>query len=274
MSDIEKRTDAHVIEVARELDSQIRQLAQHAHVVLEALAALVKEARASSIHEALGFPSWTAYIADALDGQWKLERDKRGEIVRYLAGQGMSQRAIAKMIGASKGTVHRELQRVPQLWHVIGLDGRTHPRPEPGGPSGARDEEYDEEFLARLHAERDLHAEREASGGRYTMPATPEAAIAEVERIVEEKRRLGRLLYKMEIAALPIRYSDDGFTRDAKWVGLTLRRYGQLVQDARDNGMTIEEFCEKWGVSVYEARDWLGALHYVPGEDDDEEEAD
>ena len=50
--------------------------------VIEALYALVEEAKAQNIHEALGFPSWTAYVADALDGQWKVERDKRGEVVR------------------------------------------------------------------------------------------------------------------------------------------------------------------------------------------------
>ena len=78
MTEIEPRPEPAVIEFAYELDSQIRQLAQHAHVVLEALYALVNEAQATNILVELGFPSWTAYLADALDGQWNslLDRDK------------------------------------------------------------------------------------------------------------------------------------------------------------------------------------------------------
>lgn len=57
------------IQRAQELDSQLRALAHHAHVVIEAITALVEEAKAANIHVALGFPSWTAYPADALDGQ-------------------------------------------------------------------------------------------------------------------------------------------------------------------------------------------------------------
>jgi hypothetical protein len=120
---------------AQQLDTAIRQLAKQAHIVIEALAILVEQAKAANIHETLGYPSWTAYIADALDGQWKLERDKRGEVVRLLASQGMSQRAIAATIGAAKTTVHRELE-VVHLDHLItGLDGKTYPRPEPPEPS-------------------------------------------------------------------------------------------------------------------------------------------
>jgi hypothetical protein len=70
---------------ARELDGAIRAVARQVHLAREALVALVEAAKAQHIHEALGFPSWTAYIADALDGQWRVERDKRGEVVKFLA---------------------------------------------------------------------------------------------------------------------------------------------------------------------------------------------
>ena len=134
---IEKHSDHDA--VARELDSQIRQLAAHAHVVLDALRVLIEEARTSEIHTTLGFPSWTAYIADALDGQWSsmLDRDKRGAAIAFLAEQGMSQRAIAKVTGASKSAVQRELiDRCPELGQVMGLDGKTYPQPDVvhGGP--------------------------------------------------------------------------------------------------------------------------------------------
>jgi hypothetical protein len=119
---------------AQQLDTAIRQLAKQAHIVIEALTILVEQAKASNIHEQLGFPSWTAYLADALDGQWKLERDKRGEVVRFLGSQGMSQRAIAAAIGAGKTTVLRELAGSGGPFgppEITGLDGKTYPRPEP-----------------------------------------------------------------------------------------------------------------------------------------------
>lgn len=82
MTDIEKRPDAATIEVAREPDTAIRAVARQMHLSWEALVALVDAAKEQNIHEAVGFPSRTAYLADALDGQWKVERDKRGEAVR------------------------------------------------------------------------------------------------------------------------------------------------------------------------------------------------
>ena len=145
-------------ELARDIDTAIRRLAKHAHIVIESLTMLVSEAKAGEIHKVLGFKSWTAYLADALDGQWHIERDKRGEAVRFLAAQGMSQRAIAKMTGASKTTVHRELADVVQMDHLItGLDGKNYPRSEP---------QTDQEWLAEL-----------GTGDRtFPIPTTPEDA--------------------------------------------------------------------------------------------------
>ena len=150
MTDIERldESDAH------DLDAAIRGLAAQVHVALEALYVLVEQAKATNLHVTLGFPSWTAYIADALDGQWRLTGDKRAEVVRFLAGQGMSQRAIARVTGASKGAIHRELGQVPHLGHlVVGLDGKEYPRdvPHSGAPAEdiARDIALDKE-LTRL----------------------------------------------------------------------------------------------------------------------------
>jgi Helix-turn-helix domain len=126
---------------AQQLDTAIRQLAKQAHIVIEALAILVEQAKATNIHQTLGYPSWTAYIADALDGQWKLERDKRGKVIQLLASQGMSQRAIAATIGAAKTTVHRELSAAGGPFgppEITGLDGKNYLRPQPSEPSELR----------------------------------------------------------------------------------------------------------------------------------------
>jgi hypothetical protein len=168
---------------ARQLDTEIRALARQAHIVIEALYALVNEAKANNIHVALGFPSWTAYIADALDGQWKIEADKRGEVIRYLASQGMSQRAIAAVTGAGKGTVGRELAGAPLGQVITGLDGKTYPRPEPRQGDG---EESDDAFLARVVAEQ--------AGGIFTIPATIEEAATRLNVMAEDDIRLERIL--------------------------------------------------------------------------------
>ena len=126
-TDIQKFDD-DAIKSARELDTAIRAVARQMHLAWEALVALVEAAKAQNIHEALGFPSWTAYIAEALDGQWRVERDRRGEVVKFLAQQGMSQRAISKVTGIGKGTVYRELAGAPLGQVITGLDGKEYTR--------------------------------------------------------------------------------------------------------------------------------------------------
>ena len=69
MTDIEHVEN--VQQLAWDLDTAIRAVARQMHIAWEALVALVNEAKATNIHLTLGFPGWTAYIADALDGQWK-----------------------------------------------------------------------------------------------------------------------------------------------------------------------------------------------------------
>lgn len=72
---------------------------------------LVDEAKASNVWQVLGFPSWTAYLADALGSEpMRLGRDERRELVDYLAGEGMSTRAIAPIVGTSQKTVDREVR--------------------------------------------------------------------------------------------------------------------------------------------------------------------
>ena len=99
---------------AQRLDGRIRRLAESARGQLVKVAELVEEARRGRVHETLGFKSWTAYLADALGGQLQLQGESRREVVQFLAGEGMSVRAIATATGVSKSTVDRD---VVQLSH-------------------------------------------------------------------------------------------------------------------------------------------------------------
>lgn len=97
---------------AEKLDGRIRRLARQAGDQLVQVGRLLDEARSGRIHEALGLPSWTAYVADAVGGQLQLSGDARQAMVALMSGEGMSVRAIAAATGVSKSTVDRDLAQV------------------------------------------------------------------------------------------------------------------------------------------------------------------
>jgi len=97
---------------AKRLDSRIRLLAGTIRDNLHKIAELVEEAKRGQVHVALGFVSWPAYLADALGGQLELNTDARRSVVELLAGEGMSQRAIAQVVGVSEITVRRDKAQV------------------------------------------------------------------------------------------------------------------------------------------------------------------
>jgi hypothetical protein len=97
---------------AERLDKRLRLMAQTTRENLEKVARLLDEAKTGRVHEVLGFKSWTAYVADALGGQLELSADSRHAMVQLMAGEGMSERAIAQATGTSKTTVHRDLSQV------------------------------------------------------------------------------------------------------------------------------------------------------------------
>lgn len=107
---------------AERLDRRIRLLTNSIGDSLSKLYDLVEQAKVGQIHVALGYASWTAYVADACRINVKIGRDQRREIVGWLSGEGMSQRAIADVVGASPGTVNADLQS--------GVQNRT-PEPAP-----------------------------------------------------------------------------------------------------------------------------------------------
>ncbi|WP_100458688.1 helix-turn-helix domain-containing protein [Mycobacteroides abscessus] len=106
-------TDSLDYATAEQLDRRLRAAATAARESLEAVAALVVEAKAGRVHETLGFASWTANLADVLGGQWHVPDDVRRELVGLLVGEGVSVRGIAAMTGVSKSSVSREIQSLP-----------------------------------------------------------------------------------------------------------------------------------------------------------------
>ena len=91
---------------ARKITERIRIVAHNYTEARAKLLQLVQEAKDGSAHEALGYPSWTAYLADALgDEPMRLARDERQEMVKVLSAEGMSTRAIAPIVGVHHDTV-------------------------------------------------------------------------------------------------------------------------------------------------------------------------
>lgn len=101
-------------EAEERLDGRIRRLAKQAGDQLVQVGRLLDEARVGNIHEALGFSSWTAYVADSLGGTLQLSGDARQAMVALMAGEGMSVRAIAAATGVSKSTVDRDITQLSQ----------------------------------------------------------------------------------------------------------------------------------------------------------------
>lgn len=143
---------------AQRLTQRIKITASGVRDGLFKLRNLVDEAKRSNAWQVLGFPSWTAYLADTLaDEPMRLGREERQELVAYLSGEGMSTRAIAPIVGVDNKTVHNDLRRVenstpaepevtenvdpatgevlepepPAPAPVTGLDGKTYTRPAP-----------------------------------------------------------------------------------------------------------------------------------------------
>ena len=128
---------------ARQITQQIALLAGSIADGMDRLVVRIREAQTGRAHEALGYRSWTEYVSVEFAGVLpRLQREPRADFVRELAASGMSTRAIAPVVGASKSTVADDLASV-QKWTVeatqpvpavTGINGKTYARPAPKAP--------------------------------------------------------------------------------------------------------------------------------------------
>lgn len=183
MTDIQKQIMSE--RDARVLTERIRLTAHNYTEARDKLIRYVQEAKDGNAHEALGYASWTAYLAETLGEEpMRLARDERQEMVKVLSAEGMSTRAIAPIVGVSHKTVVKDGQanrqvvpRVPPApnsdaelisgaeWSpeavedeprftdepghvqpVTGMDGKTYTRPEPKEPQKPRAEAITSQF--------------------------------------------------------------------------------------------------------------------------------
>lgn len=118
---------------ARRLTERIRIAAINYSDAKEKLMTLVQQAKEDAVHLALGYASWTAYLADVMGEEpLRLARGERQEVVQMLSAEGMSRPAIAEIVGTSEKTIQRDFREVGTNvpTSITGLDGKTYTRPE------------------------------------------------------------------------------------------------------------------------------------------------
>ena len=115
---------------ARRITERIRYSAIGVRDGLEKLQTLMAEAQEGNAHELLGYASWTAYISEVMGEEpLRLARDERRDLVAWLSGQGMSTRAIAPIVGASREQVRRDIAAAPDT--NVSPVGFSTPEPRP-----------------------------------------------------------------------------------------------------------------------------------------------
>lgn len=151
---------------ARRLTERIRIAAVNYSEAKEKLLRLVSDAKEGSAHVALGYASWTAYLADVMSEEpLRLARDERREVVQLLSEEGMSRPAIAQVTGVNERTTQRDFGAIrqgetpvspspppppriqsapsapspaPAPTKVTGMDGKQYSRPVPRVEPAAR----------------------------------------------------------------------------------------------------------------------------------------
>lgn len=199
------------VDDARRLTERIRLTAHSARESIEKLHQLVDDAKAGNAHLALGYQSWTAYLSEVLGEEpLRLARDQRQELVGYLAGEGMSTRAIAPIVGVSQDTVVKDIAR-----------GERFLSPEPEPQEAARS------VVAAAFARRDEPAAPAKvtglDGKSYSKPAPATEARQPNRRALPDQARSAGWELRKAIERLERIAADDRFTANKETVAPHLR---------------------------------------------------
>lgn len=116
---------------ARVLDKRVRQASVRVADNNAELLALLEKAANGQIHVALGFPSWTAWVKDAVRVSPSNEVERKS-LVQLMSGKGVSQRATAAVLDVNQSTVSRILAEgeddADASPETTGTDGKTYKR--------------------------------------------------------------------------------------------------------------------------------------------------
>jgi hypothetical protein len=136
---------------AKALNSEIHWACEQYLIRQETLQDLLEQAYTGQIHVALSYPSWTAWFAKNVHITPE-DKAERQLWAAAMSGRGMSQRAIAAVLGVTQPTVSNDLRsgdkdlspdegNEPGPDKTTGLDNKTYkrkpkePEPEPKQPA-------------------------------------------------------------------------------------------------------------------------------------------
>jgi hypothetical protein len=139
---------------ARRLTLRIKALIGSVSDQMDKLSELITEAQQGGAHLALGYRSWTEYVAAEFTANpLRLDRDDRRQLVAKLSDAGMSTRAIAPVVGVSHMAVANDREALVKTFtgddqrdddivdaeiveesepvRITGRDGKSYPTPAP-----------------------------------------------------------------------------------------------------------------------------------------------
>jgi len=123
-------------EEAQSITDQLRGQWQGAQDAVDGLKAAMWDAKERGVHVALGYASWTAYLAQEFkDAGVGLDTKTRRGLVHQLSAMGMSTRAVAAVVGVSHVQIAADAQVLSDLTPacdtpIAGRDGKTYKRPD------------------------------------------------------------------------------------------------------------------------------------------------
>jgi hypothetical protein len=241
---------------AERLDKRIRLLVQSTRDNIEKLYQLVGDAKAGQIHESLGYASWTAYVADVFTVEWKIGREERRELVAFLHGEGMSQRAIADVVDVGVGTVNRDLDAAPvpngtpaaeppvlTQAEAVEVTGRIRDWVDVGRQTGLGDAELEDRIASAVRGEQPVTTGKD--GKTYTRSAPkPEPKPQSYIGRANSKRQLRMVEasggYLKAIADGGMEMFDDGFEKT-----FTPELAASMVTEWRAYLRTISKYLSK-----------------------------
>jgi hypothetical protein len=119
-------------EAAESITEAIRKAGANVATARKALAKAIAEAKAGDVATVLGFASWTAYVAHVFseEAMPRMGKADREYLAGFMAGEGMSSRAVASVLGVSQATASRMIRATrpegEDTYTVAGTDGKAY----------------------------------------------------------------------------------------------------------------------------------------------------
>jgi hypothetical protein len=118
-------------EAAETVTSDIREAGKTLATARTKFASAVKRAKDGNAHKSLGFKSWAEYVATVFENLPGLGKADTEYLTAFMAGEGMSSRAVARVLGVSQSTAARAIRQAEEKGEVsedrkvAGTDGKT-----------------------------------------------------------------------------------------------------------------------------------------------------